>query len=117
MSNGLYLCQYVPKLAGTYTLSITLLGVGIAGSPWTVIVSPGEIDPAQCTSNLGAAPLYATAGLTKFFTIITYDMYGNRITQSYGNNTVSIFATYVNNTKYTSPLGIPDLSNWAQIYG
>lgn len=73
----MYLAQYVPQLSGTYTLSITLLGVHIKDSPWAVTVVPGEIDATKSTTTIGVAPITQVAGVTKFFIITTYDMFSN----------------------------------------
>lgn len=73
----------MPVASGTYTLYITLLGEAISGSPWTVTIIPGEVSPTLSTTNLGVGPLSFTAGMTKFFQIKTYDIYGNAETLSY----------------------------------
>lgn len=49
---GLYLAEYVPQLAGTYTLTITLLGEKISGSDWTTVAAPGEIAPPECSHSI-----------------------------------------------------------------
>jgi hypothetical protein len=116
-ADGLYKSQYVPQLAGTYVLTITLLGDDIKGSPWSVTVEAGEIDSSNCLSNLGVAPISGVAGMTKFFTINTFDMFGNQQRSSYTYTNITIEATYEDNTQYTSPLGIADVANWAEIYG
>jgi len=49
--NGMYDAQYVPQRAGVYKVTIMLLGYlgkedqQIKGSPFTVVVYPGEILP------------------------------------------------------------------------
>ena len=116
-SNGLYLAQYVPYLAGTYTLTITLLGIQIKDSPWEVEVIPGDIDASKSITTLGAAPITSVAGVTKFFTITTFDMYSNLQTTSYNDTNITIMATYVTNSQYASPLGLADLTGWDYIYG
>lgn len=75
LGNGLYQSQYVPFKSGQYVLSITLLGEHILDSPFYVTVYPGEVSAADTTTNLGVAPIYSVAGMTKFFSLITYDMY------------------------------------------
>lgn len=77
VSNGLYLAQYVPQIAGSYQLDITLLGLPISGSPFTVNIVPGEVSPTNSMTNLGLAPITVKAGMTKFFKITTYDLYNN----------------------------------------
>jgi Filamin/ABP280 repeat len=117
VSNGLYLAQYVPQIAGKYTLTITLLGLPIKGSPFTVNIIPGEVSPLNSITNLGLAPLTIRAGMTKFFTVTTYDLYGNLEVESYSDTQVAIFAAYVDHTTYASPIGVPDLANWGFVYG
>lgn len=83
MSNGLYYAQYVPQIAGTYSVSIKLLDLPIKGSPFTLIVVPGEVAPTNCITSLGLGPLTVRAGITKFFTLSTYDLYNNKEVVSY----------------------------------
>ncbi len=117
VSNGLYLAQYVPQIAGVYTLTITLLSQPIKDSPFTVKIIPGEVSPANCITTLGLGPLTATAGMTRFFTITTYDVYNNKEVQSYDDTEVEILAQYVDHDDYQSPIAVPDLANWAVIHG
>jgi Filamin/ABP280 repeat len=116
-SNGLYLAQYVPQVAGKYTLSITLLDVHIKGSPFTVDIVPGEVSPSNCITSLGLAPLTAKAGSTKFFTITTYDLFNNLEVQSYADTEIEILAKYVDHNAYLSPINVPDLPTWQFNYG
>ena len=118
-SNGLYLAEYVPQTAGKFVLSISLLGESIYQSPWTVTIEPGEVSPPLCITTLATMPMPLTfvAGMTKFFLINTFDVYGNRIYKSYKGTKVTIKAAYIDNLAYPSPLGLPDITNWAQIYG
>jgi hypothetical protein len=124
-SAGQYLAQYIPQLAGTYTLTISLLGLDeiprreqISGSPWTTIVAPGEIAPIQSNHSITTLPMDLTAGITMFFTITTKDMYSNLIKDKRDNTTVTINATYTDHNDWLSPLpGVPDLYDWERIYG
>ncbi len=68
-------------------------------------------------TNLGLAPLTAKAGLTTFFLVTTYDLYGNLEKVSYNTTKIDILGTYVNHNTYLSPIGVPDLSNWDYVYG
>lgn len=116
-SNGLYLVQYVPQIAGKYVLTITLLGKPIKNSPFSVNIIPGEVAPTNCITTLGLAPLSVRAGVTKFFTVTTYDLFNNLQVQSYADTDVAIFAAYVNHNAYASPISVPDLPNWSFIHG
>jgi hypothetical protein len=62
-------------------------------------------------------PFSVKAGSTKFFTITTYDLYGNLEVSSYNTTDVSIYAQWVQSNAYVSPLSLPDLANWDTIYG
>lgn len=115
------MAEYIPRYAGTYTLTIELGGVAISGSPWTTIVSPGEIDPTECSHSIpvgaGESEVAMVAGITHFFEIITRDINGNLIKSSRENTTVEITAVYENHVDWTSPLSVPDFLNWEEIYG
>lgn len=55
--------------------------------------------------------------MTDFFTIYTRDIYGNLRTKPLNTTEIYILAEYVNNLDWPSPIGIPDISNWVEIYG
>lgn len=55
--------------------------------------------------------------MTQFFTIQLIDIYGNMRTSSINGTDVYIMAEYVNHNSWGSPIGIPDISNWIEIYG
>lgn len=93
-------------------LKITLLGDPIKDSPWTVKILPGEISAPLSVTNLGAAPITSVAGMTKFFKISTFDIYGNKEISSQTDTVITIIATYVDHLAYPSPLGLPDFTNW-----
>lgn len=119
----MYDAQYVPQRAGVYKVTIMLLGYlgkedqQIKGSPFTVVVYPGEILPQNCTTSLGLGKLTVKAGETKFFQIDTVDLYGNKQVRSYDDTKITIYATYLNHDNYFSPIGVADLPNWPTIYG
>eukprot|EP01022_Parablepharisma_sp_SALTPOND_P020162 TRINITY_DN3593_c0_g1_i1.p2 TRINITY_DN3593_c0_g1~~TRINITY_DN3593_c0_g1_i1.p2 ORF type:complete len:1692 (-),score=110.26 TRINITY_DN3593_c0_g1_i1:19422-24497(-) len=114
-SLGLYEVQYVPIIAGTYSLAITLEGVNIKDSPFALEVAAGDIDPTKCVVDLPALPSM-TAGATMFFDITAKDIYGNTITSG-GLTDIAILADYLNSDSFASPIGAPDLPDWAAIYG
>lgn len=81
-------------------------------------VHPGEIAPSQSNHSITTLPMDMTAGITMFFTVTTKDMYGNLIKDARANTSVSIYSTYVDHNEWLSPLtDVPDLYNWAKIYG
>ena len=71
----------------------------------------------NCITNLGLAPLTAKAGMTTFFQITTYDLFGNIETHSHNTTNVRVFAQYVNHNSYLSPIGVSDLAHWDFVYG
>ena len=113
---GIYTASYVPMMASTYTMSITLLGVSISGSPFTVIVTTGDISPTASTTTI-STPINIDAGSTYFFSIFAKDLYGSAITTGGQSTDISIMAYFQNANSYTSPISVADLTNWQQING
>jgi len=101
------MASFIPLYKGTYSLSITLINISISGSPFTITVLPGAIDPTNCTSTLSSSNTIS-AGKTLFFTITAYDLYKNLITTG-GEKYISIYAKYLNSDNYASPIGISDI--------
>ena len=80
-------------------------------------MSPGDINPTLCITDLGSPPFNVTAGMTHFFTLKTHDIYGNAGISSLSGTMATIMAHYVDSLAWVSPIGVPDLANWVQIYG
>ena len=97
-------------------MSITLLGVSISGSPFTVMISTGNLSATESTSTI-SAPINIDAGSTYLFSIITKDLYGSSITTSGQSTQIAIMAYFQNANAFTSPISVADLTNWQQIYG
>ena len=77
-ANGLYLAQFVPQIAGSYTVTVSLIGSQILGSPFEAVVYPGEVKSSLCYSSVDAVEITELrAGITYFFTITFVDIYGN----------------------------------------
>lgn len=112
--DGEYLAQYVPVETGTFTLTITLGGVEIFGSPWTVEIIAGDMSPFTSIASV-SAPINMIAGYTYFFDIQAKDIYGNLLTE--GDAFIDIFADFVDDSAYDSQIGVPDLVGWENIYG
>ena len=64
-SGGLYSYSFIPYKAGTYTVTVTMTNdytaatgasTTVSGSGYSVIVYPGQIDPAKCYTNLSGSP-------------------------------------------------------------
>ena len=51
--------------------------------------------------------------MTYFFTLTTKDIYGNLEISSYDTTEIEIIAEYVDHINWPSPIGIPDITNWA----
>ncbi len=49
--NGTYVCKYVPTVAGSYLLGITLDALHVRKSPYAVLVSVGAASGARCISS------------------------------------------------------------------
>ena len=93
----------------------------IQGSPFTVEIIPGEVDPLQSFTDLAGAPTLL-AGTAHDFTITFVDLWGNIHTDAMADETaagmtVSLVADYVNHDNYPSPIGVADLTDWQTIYG
>ena len=115
-SAGLYDAQYVPLVSGTFSLSISLLGISIEDSPWTLVITPGEIEPTVSVTDITVASETLEAGMTYFFTVTTKDVYSNLLVEGIEDIDFDIIAEYVSTT-YTSPIAIADYSNMAAEFG
>ena len=113
---GQYKATYVPTKAGTYTMNIKLLGEHIKNSPFTVIVSTGDISAVQSTTDI-STPITVIAGDTYFFTFNAKDLFGSTITTGGQSEEISIMAYFQTATAFDSPIGVADLTNWEYING
>ena len=113
---GIYSASYVPMKTRIFSMSITLLGVSISGSPFTVMISTGNLSATELTSTI-SAPINIDAVSTYLFSIITKDLYGSSITTDSQSTQIAIMAYFQNANAFTSPISIADLTNWQQIYG
>jgi len=85
--DGFYHMYYVPKFAGVHTLHVDLFGDPVAGSPYTVIVSPGTVDPSRCKAyDTEKVDITEIGGLTGgragreyTFKVECEDEYGNHV--------------------------------------
>lgn len=85
--DGTYHLQYTPKYAGVHTLYVQAFGQDVAGSPFTVVVRAGKIDPTKCKaydtkkvdiSDIGGLT-GGKAGREYAFAVQCYDEFGNII--------------------------------------
>jgi hypothetical protein len=68
MENGLYKAEYVPRVAGVYTVHVKLLDTDISGSPYSLTVLPGEISSSKTYTTVIASDLEVMeAGNTYLF--------------------------------------------------
>lgn len=117
-SEGQYQAQYVPTIAGSYTVSVKLYGEDIIGSPYTVEVLPGEISSSKSFTTVTTSELSDfRAGKTYRFTLSLVDIYGNSLTSGDEQIQIKVLATYVNHDEWNSPVSVEDIPNWSQLYG
>lgn len=73
-SNGLYEATLTPLIAGDYSMTVELtndytvtsgVAIEISGSPFTVTVYPGQVDPPVCSTDIST--LVATASASYDF--------------------------------------------------
>lgn len=114
-----YDADFTLTLGGTYTITAHLsnaytsqdgtIPTEINGSPDTVTVYPGAIDPLQCYTNVASPTIPFQASNTQFdFTINFADSWGNLHTTTISGVTVTSTATYNNLFKWGSSIGVPD---------
>lgn len=97
---------------------MTLFNKDIKDSPYTVVVSPGEVKSSICTTTIPGTPINSIAGITYFFTIQLVDVYGNLLKNSPISETrIDVVARYQDHNSWLSPIAIPDAQNWQSIYG
>ena len=74
--DGTYTCKYVPSTSGSYTISITLAGVSLAGSPFAVSCLMPRPDCTKCILK-GEALSSAVAREPTSFEVSFLDAVGN----------------------------------------
>eukprot|EP00484_Ammonia_sp_Unknown_P018911 CAMPEP_0197023788 /NCGR_PEP_ID=MMETSP1384-20130603/4422_1 /TAXON_ID=29189 /ORGANISM="Ammonia sp." /LENGTH=1466 /DNA_ID=CAMNT_0042452053 /DNA_START=42 /DNA_END=4442 /DNA_ORIENTATION=+ len=80
--SGQYNCSYTPIESGACSLSLTISGIHIADSPFSVSVSPGRVSASNSYAyNIADG----TAGVIQSFRIQSQDLNGNNLTV--GGNT------------------------------
>lgn len=105
LANGTYMAYYAPTVAGVYKMDVTVSGVAMADSPYSVHVFPAPTSPAHCIG-LGQGILEATAGEAASFIITPRDSFGNaRPLES-----TDVFTVFVARRTATAPNGL----SWRQ---
>lgn len=84
VGDGTYRATYVPTVAGTDQVAVTVNGTPINGSPFESTVEPGDIAPSQA---IFVGKPGARAGRPYTFTVATRDAHGNALTE--GGDTVT----------------------------
>lgn len=125
-SGGIYSASMTPTIAGTYTMTVdmtngytvTVPGIQteVSGSPFSVTVFPGQVDPLKCYTDLTGSPT-ETAAVAYDFSINFVDIWDNLHYQTMtddlaGGMTVTVTADYVNHDNWLSPIGVDDDPNW-----
>ena len=75
---GTYEASYIAKVAGSYSLSITIRDEHIIGSPFPLQVEPGSICAAENCTVLGSTTV--VAGLEASLIVVAHDGFGNPCT-------------------------------------
>ncbi len=75
------LCRYSSNKAGQYELAVksSLDGEPLAGSPFSLMVTPGEVSPAHCTALLAHSGDCLTAGSQALICIQAKDGFENNV--------------------------------------
>ena len=76
VGNGTYSVEYTPTVSGVYRLDVSLGGLPVADSPYTLSVFPAPTSPAHCVAT-GAGLLEATAGVPATLLLTPRDSFGN----------------------------------------
>lgn len=68
------------KFLGTYSISVSVEGVNINGSPFTAVITDGTIDAAFCSATGQGVSAYGNVTTDNTFAITIRDQYQNVIT-------------------------------------
>eukprot|EP00736_Rhodelphis_marinus_P013075 Rmarinus@m.15360 len=112
LGNGTYLASYGPHVyAGTYELSVTLNGVRISGSPFSVSVEATGASASR-TVTYGDGLSDAVAGYNATFTILSSDKYGNLRREAGSEYTVSLKQGTLSFVGGTTYVGGGEFEGW-----
>lgn len=70
--------SYIATLAGIYDLNVKLNGLPLRGSPYSVTVRPGAVEPSTALAT-GVGLSATTAGETQLIYVVMRDAFGNRL--------------------------------------
>jgi hypothetical protein len=75
--NGRYSVRFFPTVAGTYDLHVFLAGQELSQSPFSIVIWPGEVDPAKSSLSGPAVGVPVRAGARTSFNVGARDSFGN----------------------------------------
>eukprot|EP01137_Pigoraptor_chileana_P023843 Opistho-2@90829 len=87
--NGTYDIFYKNNQAGEFLVTVTFNGADISGSPFSLVISPRDPNPATSSAS-GTALRTATAGAKASFFVSVIDVYGNKASAA-GRLSVSLY--------------------------
>lgn len=98
-ANGLYTVDYIPTVAGTYTMIVTVTdpsGVSVQ-TPYTIVVNAGALLPSATVPSqvTGARPSPVVAGSPAVILVQLSDQYSNALTTGTAGTVVHFFMTLV----------------------
>lgn len=97
VGNGTYIANIAPTIAGKHSLSVTLGGVHVAGSPFTFIVGHATAVASSSTAE-GRGLIEATVNVTAMFTATCRDAYGNPVPEAEAGLDCYIIGSKINGT-------------------
>ena len=89
-ADGTYSLSLSEKKSGTYRLRIEMDGVPIRGSPFPLVVAPGDVDVSKCAAD-GSGLSSCFAGERASFLIASKDMYDNLLIAGGANFTICAY--------------------------
>ena len=111
VSNGQSTLSFSLPTAQTYTVSVTLYGISIKGSPFSLTVAGGDLSGLLTTTSILTTSSYPV-GSFQSFPVAPFDAFGNSLQSSTGiSMTLSLLSTP------QSSLAVSPPTNWAITYG
>eukprot|EP00736_Rhodelphis_marinus_P003324 Rmarinus@m.14781 len=113
LGDGIHRVTFTPTVSGTYTATIELDHVPLSDSPSSFTLSPGPTNAVESKVD-GSGLQGAGVGEIAYFTIYTYDSYGNKKTSGGTDFTVLISGisestSSLSYTNYDSAISVQDL--------
>eukprot|EP00698_Gefionella_okellyi_P019273 TRINITY_DN5888_c0_g1_i1.p1 TRINITY_DN5888_c0_g1~~TRINITY_DN5888_c0_g1_i1.p1 ORF type:complete len:5059 (-),score=1335.09 TRINITY_DN5888_c0_g1_i1:98-15274(-) len=89
VGNGSFACRYTATKAGPWMLQVNVNGQPISGSPFPVVLRPGEISLERCCI-IGRPETTVTAGTQYTLPFATCDAFGNPTTFGFESDTLGV---------------------------